>query len=134
MTDFASLLHADRGGPAHTIHLVDKNGFGDWLKKQSPARRAFLKAQRFEGKTPFQLAILGGESHDGFEVVSTVANVSELSPWCLAKLAESLPEGSYRLADVDPGPAMVSCRSPNLLHNRNSLSTKRYTPLFAGAK
>jgi len=107
MTDFASLLHADRGGPAHTIHLVDKNGFGDWLKKQSPARRAFLKAQRFEGKTPFQLAILGGESHDGFEVVSTVANVSELSPWCLAKLAESLPEGSYRLADVDPGPAML---------------------------
>ena len=107
MTDFASLLKPDRGGPAHTIHLVDKNGFPDWVKRQTPPRRAFLEAQRFEGKTPFQSAILPGESYDRFEVVTTVANVSELSPWCLAKLAETMPEGSYRLADGDPGPAML---------------------------
>jgi len=40
-------------------------------------------------------------------VVSTVANVAELSPWCLARLAEALPEGTYRLADGDPGPATL---------------------------
>jgi leucyl aminopeptidase len=30
-----------------------------------------------------------------------------MSPWCLAKLAESLPEGTYRLADGEPGPAAL---------------------------
>ena len=27
MTDFASLLQPDRGGPAHAVHLVDKASF-----------------------------------------------------------------------------------------------------------
>ena len=30
-----------------------------------------------------------------------------MSPWCLAKAAESLPEGTYRLAAGGPGPAML---------------------------
>ena len=107
MTDFASLLQPDRGGAAHAIHLVDKGSFEAWLKRQSQPRRAFLEAQRFEGKTAFQSAILPGESHDKFDVVSTVANVSDLSPWCLAKLAAILPQGTYRLAEGDPGPAML---------------------------
>ena len=107
MTDFAPLLQPDRGGPAHIIHLVDKKSFADWAKRQSQSRRAFLEAQRFEGKTPFQSAILPGDSYDRFEVVSTVANVGELSPWCLAKLAETTPEGSYRLVEGNPGPAML---------------------------
>ena len=62
MTDFTSLLQADRGGTAHAIHLVDKKSFADWVKRQSQSRRAFLEAQRFEGKTPFQSAILPGET------------------------------------------------------------------------
>ena len=107
MTDFAPLLQADRGGPAHLIHLVDKNSFPGWLKQQSAARRHLLEASRFEGKTGFQFAILPPTQGNDWEVVSTVANVSELSPWCLAKLAEALPEGSYRLAEGDPGPAML---------------------------
>jgi leucyl aminopeptidase len=105
MTDFASLLQPDRGGPAHAIHLVDKNSFGDWAKKQSAARRALLDAARFEGKTGFQFLILPGSRDDDWEVVSTVANVAELSPWCLARLGEALPEGRYRLAEGDPGAA-----------------------------
>jgi leucyl aminopeptidase len=36
-----------------------------------------------------------------------VANVEELSPWCLAKGAGSLPEGTYRVAGRGPGPAML---------------------------
>ena len=107
MTDFSSLLQPDRGGPAHLIHLVDKNSFGDWAKKQGAARRALLEAGRFEGKTAFQFAVLPSAQGQDWEVVSTVANATELSPWCLAKLAEALPEGSYRLAEGDPGPAML---------------------------
>ncbi len=91
MTDFAPLLQPDRGGPAHVIHLVDKDSFDGWLKKQSAPRRAFLEAQRFDGKTGYSFAILPGESYDRFEVVSAVKNVAELSPWCLAKLGEALP-------------------------------------------
>ena len=107
MTDFASLLQADRGGPAHVVHLVDKNSFGDWLKRQSAARRHLLEASRFEGKTGFQFAILPATQGNEWEVVSTVANVDQLSPWCLARLAEALPEGTYRMAEGDPGPAML---------------------------
>ena len=107
MTDFASMLQPDRGGPAHDIHLVDKNSFGDWLKKQSAARRALLEAARFEGKTGFQFAILPAAQGNDWEVVSTVANVAELSPWCIARLGEALPTGTYRLAEGDPGPAML---------------------------
>jgi leucyl aminopeptidase len=107
MIDFASLLQADRGGTAHPIHLVDKDGFGDWVKKQSAARRDLLAANRFEAKSPFQYAILPAVHGHDWAVVATVAKASELSPWCLARLAEALPEGTYRLAEGDPGPAML---------------------------
>ena len=107
MTVFADLLQADRGGAAHLIHLVDKTGFADWAKKQPAERRTLLAAARFEGKTAFQFAILPAAQGQGWDVVSTVANVAELSPWCLARLAEALPEGTYRLAEDDPGPATL---------------------------
>src|SRR5262249_9894881 len=107
MTDFISLLQADRGGAAHPIHLVDKGSFADWLKKQNAARKELLEAGRFEGKTPFQVAILPAVHGHEWAVVATVANAAELSPWCLARLAEALPEGTYRLADGDPGAAML---------------------------
>jgi len=105
MTDFSSLLAADRGQKARLIHLVDKNGFDAWLKRRPAEDRALLKAQRFEAKTPFVFALLprGNE----FEVVSTVKNAGDLSPWCLAKLAESLPEGDYKLAEGEPGKAAL---------------------------
>ena len=103
MTDFSALLQPDRGGPAHAIHLVDKDSFEPWLKRQPAARRALLAALRFDGKTGYQFAILPGDGAERFEVVSAVANVAELSPWCMARLGEALPEGSYRLAEGDPG-------------------------------
>ena len=107
MTDFASLLAPDRGGPAHVIHLVDKDSFAAWLKAQPAARRGLLAAQRFDAKTPYQFVILPGDGADRFDVVSTVKNASSLSPWCLAKLAEALPEGSYRLAEGEPAIAAL---------------------------
>jgi leucyl aminopeptidase len=105
MTDFASLLIADRGQKARTIHLVDKASFGDWLKGRSAEDRALIEAHRFDGKTACASVILprGGD----LEVVSAVADASALSPWCLARLTETLPEGTYKLAHGDPGKAAL---------------------------
>lgn len=106
MTDFSKLLVADRGQKAHIVHLVDKASFEDWAKTRSAEDRSLLKAHRFDGKSGFAFAILprGG---DEFEVVSAVADAGTLSPWCLAKLGESLPEGTYRLANGEPGQAAL---------------------------
>jgi leucyl aminopeptidase len=103
MTDFACLLLADRGEQARPVHLVDKAGFDAWLKKRPAEDRALLAAHRFEGKSGFVLLPRGPE----FEVVSAVDNAAELSPWSLARLAEALPEGTYRLATGEPGAASL---------------------------
>ncbi|HEY7005866.1 MAG TPA: leucyl aminopeptidase family protein [Sphingomicrobium sp.] len=105
MTDFASLLVADRGQKARPIHLVDKDSFAAWLKKRPAEDRALLEAQRFDGKTGYAFAILPRGSE--FEVVSAVKNAAELSPWCVAALAERLPEGTYKLAQGQPGKAVL---------------------------
>src|SRR5438105_12086741 len=102
MTDFAALLVADRGQKARPIHIVDKASFGAWAKGRPSADRALLAAQRFDGKTPFASALL--PRGEDFEVVTSVANAAKLTPWCLARLAETLPEGSYRLSDGELGP------------------------------
>ena len=105
MTDFSSLLIADRAQKARPIHLVDKASFPGWLKKRPAEDRALLGAHRFDGKTAYAFAILprGGE----FEVVSAVKDAASLSPWCLAALAEKLPEGTYKLAHGQPGKAAL---------------------------
>ena len=105
MTDFASLLVADRGQQARPIHLVDKESFGPWLKRRPAEDRALLEANLFEGKVPFEFVLLprGGE----FEIVSSVKTVPAVSPWCHAKLAEMLPAGTYKLAGDEVGIAAL---------------------------
>jgi len=105
MTDFAQLLVADRGQKARLIHLVDKKSFADWFKKRAAEDRALLEAQEFEGKTAHAFALLprGNE----FEVVIAVRTIDELSPWCLAALAERLPQGTYKLAQGEPAEAAL---------------------------
>jgi leucyl aminopeptidase len=105
MTDLASLLVADRGQKACPIHLVDKDSFDPWLKKRPAEDRALIDAHRFDGKKGFAFVLL--PRGNAFEVVSAVKNAAELSPWCLAKLAESLPEGTYKLASGEPGKAAL---------------------------
>ena len=105
MTDFAPLLVPDRGQKTRPIHLVDKSSFDAWLKKRPAEDRALLEAHRFDGKTPYAFAILPGGGE--FEVVAAVKDAKELSPWYLAALAEKLPEGTYKLAECDPGPAAL---------------------------
>jgi leucyl aminopeptidase len=105
MTDLKALLKPDKGQAATPLHLVDKKGFEPWLKGQPARVRKALEAQGFRGEG-YQLAILPGE-RDEWGAVLGVANVDELSPWCLARAAESLPEGLYRVARRGPGPATL---------------------------
>jgi leucyl aminopeptidase len=103
MSQAQALIRPDRGEDAIAIHLVNKEGFEAFAKGLSAGQRAALAAQKFEGGG-YQYAIV--PEGDSWFVVSGVANPESLSAWCLAKLAEELPEGVYRLASGDPGPAM----------------------------
>ena len=105
MTDLAPLLVADRGQKARPIHLVDKGSFDAWAKGRPADDRALLKAHGFDGKKGFAFVLL--PRGNDFEVVSAVKNVMELSPWCIAKLGEALPEGTYKLASGEPGKAAL---------------------------
>lgn len=106
MTKLATLLRPDKGQPATALHLVDKDSVDDWLKDRPERVRQAAQAQGFKGEG-FQLAILPGDSTSAWSAVLGVADRDDLSPWCLAKAAESLPEGSYRVADRGPGPAVL---------------------------
>ena len=107
MTDFSALIAPDRGEPAHAIHLVDKDSYPGWAKGRSAGQRSLLKAMRFDGKASGQFAILPGAKDGEFEVVAAVAKLEALTPWCLARLAEALPEGRYRLANGNAGLAAL---------------------------
>ena len=103
MHEAKALIRPDRGEDAIAIHLVNKDGFEAFAKGLTAGQRAALAAQKFEGGG-YQYAIV--PDGDSWFVVGGVANPESLSSWCLAKLAEDLPEGLYRLASGDPGPAM----------------------------
>jgi leucyl aminopeptidase len=106
MTSFVTLLQPDKGQPARSIDLVDKNGFEAWLKQQPERHRQAAAAQGFKGEAA-QLAILPGERGDDWTAAVGTASLDALGPWCLAKAAEALPEGVYRIAGRSPGPAML---------------------------
>jgi leucyl aminopeptidase len=107
MNDIADLIQPDRGQDAVAIHLVNSEGFESFAKTLSAGQRAALAAQKFIGGG-YQVGIV--PDGDGFFAVGGVANPKSLSSWCLAKLAEELPEGTYRLAgeasETGAGPAM----------------------------
>ena len=104
MTDFASLIAADRGQPARSLVLIAKADFADWLNGQPPRVRAAVEAARFEAK-PDTLAILPGDDADAWSVAIGLDNAGGL--WTLANAASKLPEGSYRLAEGAPGDAAL---------------------------
>jgi leucyl aminopeptidase len=107
MSEAKELIRPDRGEDAIAIHLINKEGFEAFAKGLTAGQRAALAGQKFEGGG-YQFAIV--PEGDSFFVVSGVADPESLSSWCLAKLAEELPEGVYRLANASegsgPGPAM----------------------------
>jgi leucyl aminopeptidase len=105
MIDFSPLLLADKGQPATRLILVDKKGFEAWLKAQPERLRHVAAAQGFKGDAN-QLAIMPGEKSD-WSALLGVGDMAELGPWCLARAAEALPEGTYRLEGQAPGAAML---------------------------
>ena len=115
MSEPKALIRPDRGEDAIAIHLVNKDGFEAFAKGLSAGQRASLAAQKFEGGG-YQTAIV--PDGDSWFAVGGVANPESLSSWCLARLAEELPEGTYRLATGDPGPAMFGWVTGQYRFNR----------------
>lgn len=101
------LILADRGQDAIGIHLVNKAGLDAFLGGLSGPQRAALAAQKFTAGG-YEMAIVpdGAKDSAGWFVVSGVANPENLSSWCMAKLAETLPAGTYRRIGGEPGPAL----------------------------
>lgn len=97
------LVQPDRGQDAIPIHLVNQDSFANWMKSLTVGQKATLAAQNFTGNG-YQTAIV--PDGDKWFAVGGVANPDDLSSWCLAKLAETLPAGTYRLATGSPGPAL----------------------------
>ena len=108
MSILDELVQPDRGGDAVPIHLVNSQGFEDFAKSLGEKQRAVLAAQKFTGGG-YQVAILPDEARDGpgWLAVGGVADPGSLSGWCLAKLAETLPAGTYRLAKGEAGAALL---------------------------
>ncbi len=106
MTDFAPLLLADRGQAARTLHLVDTAGFDGWAASQPERTRTILAAARFKGAAD-TMVILPGDAADDWSAVAGVKSANALGPWCLARAADSLPEGTYKLATGGPGAAAL---------------------------
>ena len=103
MTDPTALIQPDRGQDATLIQLVTKDGFAEFAKGLGEAQRASIGAQKFEGAAG-QVAIVPDGT--GWFAAGGVAKPEALTSWCLAKLAEELPAGTYRLIGAEPGAAM----------------------------
>ncbi|SFF74484.1 leucyl aminopeptidase [Novosphingobium sp. CF614] len=104
MSDKNALIQPDRGQKAIAIHLVDKDGLETFRKGLSAPQRAALDAHKFVADG-YQYAVM--PDGEGWAVAAGVANVADLSSWCMAKLAEKLPAGTYRRISGEPGPAML---------------------------
>jgi leucyl aminopeptidase len=104
MTDKHALIQPDRGQQAIPIRLVDQAGLDAFVRELPAPQRAALAAQKFEAEG-FSHAVL--PDGDGWSVVAGVADAASLSSWCMAKLAEVLPAGTYRRTDGEPGPALL---------------------------
>jgi leucyl aminopeptidase len=103
MSKDSDLIRPDRGQDAIPIHIVNKQGFADWVKALSAGQRAALEAQKFEGGA-HQVGIV--PDGDGWFAAGGVADPAALRTWCLARLAEALPAGTYRLASGVTGAAL----------------------------
>ncbi|WCT74627.1 leucyl aminopeptidase family protein [Sphingomonas naphthae] len=103
MTDFASLLIADRGQDARTLLPLGKAGLDGWLAGQPEGVRALVAAARFRAKAG-EIVILPG---DKGEWSAAIGMAEENGPWDLAAVCAKLPAGTYRLKEGAPGAAAL---------------------------
>ena len=100
MTDFASLLLADRGQAAHNLIAIPAEGFEAWLKEQPAQVRTLAAAAQFKAK-PGELLVLPGHKDGEWSAVFGAAK--KPGPWDLAAVAQKLTAGTYRLNGCAPG-------------------------------
>jgi len=125
MSEPKALIRPDRGEDATAIHLVNKDGFEAFAKALKTGQRTALAGQKFDG-SGYQVGIV--PDGDGWFAVGGVADPESLSSWCLAKLAEELPEGVYRVANAEPGPAMFGWITGQYRFNRYKSDDKGQGP------
>lgn len=101
---YSELLQADRGQDAIALHVVDQAALPDWLARQTAATRALLETHRFKGAAD-SVAIVPADST--WFAVAGVKDAAVLRPWSLARAADVLPPGTYRLAERQPGEAAL---------------------------
>jgi leucyl aminopeptidase len=109
------LIQPDRGQDAIPIQLVDKDAFEAFARNLSAGQRAALAGQKFSG-AGYQVGIV--PDGDGWFAIGGVADPTKLSSWCLAKLAEELPAGTYRLATGSAGPALHGWQTAQYRYTR----------------
>ncbi|MFA5989199.1 MAG: leucyl aminopeptidase family protein [Sphingomonas sp.] len=106
IAEFTALAAADKGQAARTIALVAAKDFDTWLKVQPPRVRAAAAGQKLRAAVDSS-AILPGDGPDDWNVALVVDDPENLGPWALARLAEALPEGTYRIDGGDCGAALL---------------------------
>ena len=99
MTDRNALIQPDRGQKATALHLVEKAGFDALLRGLGEGQRAVIAAHKFEA-APGEVVIV--PDGDGWHALAGIEPKEALGTWCLARLAEMLPGGTYRVAPL-PG-------------------------------
>lgn len=100
MTDRNAVIQPDRGQKATPIHCLAKPRLDAWLRGLNEAQRAQLAAQKFDA-APGDLAVVA--DGDAWFAVCGVEPQGDLRTWDLARAAEALPAGTYRLGGGQSG-------------------------------
>ncbi len=95
MSDLNALIQPDRGQTAISLHLVDKSGLDALLRTLGDGQRAVIAANRFEGAPGEVVIVPDGQ---GWFALAGIEPRAALGTWCLARAAEVLPGGTYRVA------------------------------------
>ncbi|MEW6575605.1 MAG: leucyl aminopeptidase family protein [Pseudomonadota bacterium] len=106
MTDYSNLIQPDSGQAATEIEIISKEGFADWFSSQPGPVRAAASAQKFDGSVG-DFAILHIPGSEDWKAALIVSDAAKLEHWSLAKAAEALPEGTYRLKGGETGDALL---------------------------
>ena len=108
MSDRTALIQPDRGQKAIPVHLVDKSGTDALHRALGEGQRAVIAAQKFEG-SPGEVVIV--PDGNGWFALAGIEPRDSLGTWCLARLAEVLPGGIYRVA---PHASQVGAAHPKI--------------------
>lgn len=109
------LIQPDRGQDAIAIHLVNSASYENFAKGLSGPQRVALAAQKFTGAED-QLAVV--PDGDGWFALGGVSDPSAMTSWCMARLAQDLPAGTYRCASGQPGAALHGWQSAQYVFDR----------------